>query len=98
MTSVIEYLNRENPIITLTDGCDDVLCSKCPNNKSQLCTDNKKVSAFDKACLSQYGLEIGGKTEWLTLKKLAESRIISQGKLGEVCKNCRWKCYDTHKN
>ena len=32
--------------------------------------------------------------EWLALKDMAKSRIISQGKLSEVCKNCQWKCYD----
>ena len=54
MTNVIEYLNKENPLITLTGSCNDVLCSKCPNNKSQLCADNDKVASFDNACLKEY--------------------------------------------
>ena len=90
----IEYLNKENPLITLTGSCNDVLCSKCPNNKSQLCADNDKVASFDNACLKEYNLKIGDEIEWITLKDMAKSRIISQGKLSEVCKNCQWKCYD----
>ena len=90
----IEYLNKENPLITLTGSCNDVLCSKCPNNKSQLCADNDKVASFDNACLKEYNLKIGDEIEWLALKDMAKSRIISQGKLSEVCKNCQWKCYD----
>lgn len=94
MTAVIEYLNSENPQVTLTETCNDILCSKCPNNKLQLCADNKKVAGFDRACLEEYGLKFGDKIEWLTLKDMAKNRIIAQGKLGEVCKNCQWKCYD----
>ena len=94
MTNVIEYLNKENPLITLTGSCNDVLCSKCPNNKSQLCADNDKVASFDNACLKEYNLKIGDDIEWLALKDMAKSRIISQGKLSEVCKNCQWICYD----
>ena len=81
MTNVIEYLNKENPLITLTGSCNDVLCSKCPNNKSQLCADNDKVASFDNACLKEYNLKIGDEIEWLALKDMAKSRIISQGKL-----------------
>ena len=69
MTNVIEYLNKENPLITLTGSCNDVLCSKCPNNKSQLCADNDKVASFDNACLKEYNLKIGDEIEWLALNR-----------------------------
>lgn len=95
MTAVIEYLNRENPIVTITGDCNDVLCEKCPNNKGKVCAYNNKVTAYDNSCLDEYGLKLGDKLEWLTLKNLAENRIIAQGKLEKICKNCEWKCYET---
>ena len=52
------------------------------------------MASFDNACLKEYNLKIGDEIEWLALKDMAKSRIISQGKLSEVCKNCQWKCYD----
>ena len=85
MTNVIEYLNKENPLITLTGSCNDVLCSKCPNNKSQLCADNDKVASFDNACLKEYNLKIGDEIEWLALKDMANKVIrIKSGRIESV--------------
>ncbi len=94
MTSVIDYLNKKNPIVTLTDCCNDVLCEKCPNSSGQLCADNNKVACFDKACLDELGLDFGDKIEWLALMTMAKEKIIFQNKLSEVCKGCQWKCYE----
>ncbi len=89
MSEIIYFLNSENPLVTLVQGCD-IICENCPNNIDGFCLECEKVRKFDEKCLKEYGLNEGEKIRWLDLKKLAQTRIINENKLKSVCKNCSW--------
>ena len=89
MARIIEFLNENNPVISLTDKCD-VICKKCPNNIKGVCTSKEKVSGIDKRCIERYSLAFGDRVQWSELKKAAFEKVINCRKLGEVCQNCQW--------
>ncbi|MCM1314151.1 MAG: DUF1284 domain-containing protein [Prevotella sp.] len=81
MTRIIENF-RENPIIEITTG-HDVICSKCT------CTDcHDKALSYDMKVIDICG--ISGKISWKNLQKTIHEKIISAGKLKEICGNCQW--------
>ena len=49
MAEKIEFLNKSEPIITLTIGAD-MICEKCPNNLCCKCT-STKPDTYDKKVL-----------------------------------------------
>lgn len=83
-------LNRENPLLTLTSGCD-IICEYCPNNLNGICDSDSKVSGIDRRCLESLGLSFGEKLLWYELKAFAYEKIISQNKIPNVCLNCQWR-------
>lgn len=90
MTKTIRILNTENPLLTLTNGCD-VICEYCPNNIDGICNSECKVGRIDRRCLESYGLDFGDKLFWLDLKALAREKIISQNKIPDICLDCQWR-------
>jgi len=90
MACITEFLNNNNPVVSLTNECD-VICEKCPNNVKGICTSQKKVSDIDKRCIQRYGLSFGDRMQWSELKRLAFEKIIDCHQLGEVCRNCEWR-------
>ncbi|MDE6671865.1 MAG: DUF1284 domain-containing protein [Ruminococcus sp.] len=81
MTRIIENLQK-NPLIEITT-VHDVICSKCP------CTDcHEKATSYDMKVLDICG--ISGKIRWNDLQEIIHEKIISTGKLHEVCVDCQW--------
>ena len=95
MNKIIKKLELSDPIILITDCCDDI-CKYCPNNNNGICRCHKKVNAFDKACIDLYGIGFGESLYWSELKKLALEKIINKKRLYEICSSCQW--YDICKD
>jgi len=90
MTEIIVILEKENPLLRLTEHCD-IICENCPNNIDGICKDNKKVSSIDRRCLETYNMQFDDIIRWSELKKLAYNNIISQKQLATVCHDCAWR-------
>lgn len=81
MTDIIEKL-RENPVIEITTS-HDVICRCCP------CTDcHEKALDYDMKVLDICG--ISEKITWEDLQKIIHEKILSAGKLHEICGGCQW--------
>ncbi|MDE6832983.1 MAG: DUF1284 domain-containing protein [Ruminococcus sp.] len=81
MNHVIENLHN-NPLTEITIG-KDMICSKCP------CTDcQEKAVSYDRKVIDFCG--ISGNMSWNDLKKVVHEKIISTGKLHEICGDCQW--------
>lgn len=85
----IDYLNNENPLITLCSGCD-IICESCPNNIGGECKDKNKVEKIDKRVFKAIGLKAGDRIRWSELKALAYDHIIPKKKIKETCIDCKW--------
>lgn len=82
MGSVIELLSSENPEIEITTG-RDIICGCCP------CMDCRdKALSYDLKVVEICGLS--GKIRWNDFRKTVSEKIISAGKLKEVCADCQW--------
>ena len=84
MTAVIERLQRDDPMVTLTGGCDQ-LCEKRPRNIGGVCETDDTVRSIDERALSAMALSAGDTLRWHDLYRLAYDRIIGCSRLGEVC-------------
>lgn len=89
MTAVREMLDLENPEIEITLN-SDIICRKCPNLKDGICRSNGKVSRYDRKVMELCGISDGERIKWNDFQKKVSDRIISVGKLGEVCSDCQW--------
>lgn len=89
MADVIETIGRDDPAITLVDGCD-ILCSECPHNTGGVCDHDKKVQGIDQRALELTGLSIGDVLPRHDLLLRAYDSIIKAGRLKEVCRDCQW--------
>ena len=89
MARIIQTLEKENPLIQLTNNCD-IICSSCPENRGGICRTSEKVSGIDRRCMAEYHTAYGDILHWHDLKLLAHERIIDCGKLSDVCQSCRW--------
>lgn len=82
MTSVIELLNSENPETELTTN-HDIICCCCP------CTDcHDKALSYDLKVMEICG--VSENIRWKDFRKKVHEKIISTGRLKEVCGNCQW--------
>lgn len=86
---MLEMLSHDDPVITLTAGCD-AFCSACPNNTGGVCRDREKVASVDKRTLNALGLDEDDQIHWSRLLDLARRRIILTGRLREICGSCQW--------
>lgn len=81
MKRIIEKF-RENPVIEITTD-RDVICRCCP------CTEcHEKALSYDMKVIDACG--ISGIISWENLQKTVREKIISSGKLKEICGNCQW--------
>ena len=92
MTGIIEYLEKDNPLICLSKDCDRI-CECCPNRNDTLCMNESKVRQFDSAFLQQCHLNFSANLHWQDLKALAVSDIIRKQLLSEICRDCQWQCW-----
>lgn len=88
MTDVIEKLCDDTEI-EITDGCDTI-CSACPENADGICRSADKVSGIDKRAAEYMGIKPGERISWRRISALAMDKIIDNGKLKDVCRDCKW--------
>lgn len=89
MARVITLLHKNDPPVLPVCGTD-VLCAACPHNRNGLCEQHGKVRGYDTACLTLCGITENTPLRWSALTRLAHTRILDAGRLGEVCANCEW--------
>lgn len=89
MTDIIARLDRENPLITITDETD-MICGSCPHNSGGVCISDEKVADFDKAVLDACGLRFHDNIRWKIFKELVSQNIIIPGKRTLICGDCQW--------
>lgn len=86
---LLEELSADDPLVTLTVGCDE-FCRACPENTGGICREQEKVEGIDRRALLALGLSDGDEIRWSGLLSLAKERIIVPGRLPEICGNCKW--------
>lgn len=89
MADVIEMLETDDPEIILTVG-EDIICANCPNNRTHICESSAKVARYDNAVLEMCGLSAGDIVRRSDFRDTVFRRIISAGRLSEVCGDCQW--------
>ncbi len=89
MTVVAEMLDRENPETEITLN-NDIICGKCPNLTDGICRSIEKVSRYDRKVMDLCGISDGERISWKDFQKKVNEKIISAGKLYEVCHDCQW--------
>ena len=89
MASVLGALRSQNPLLTLRSSAD-VICRSCPHSTGGVCDSGQKVARYDAAVLRMTGLADGAVLRWSDLNALTEERILSPGRLEEVCGDCQW--------
>ena len=90
MSSVIEMLRRNDPVITFLCSCD-VICSHCPNAGGKICSCEEKVSLYDRIVLSFIGAREGGSMRWSRFFAAVRAKIVEAHRLGEICSDCQWQ-------
>ena len=89
MSSVLTYLNENDPLVTVIADCDNI-CSKCPNLIFGKCITSRKVSKYDNNTLKSLDIESGTTMKYSEYSKLIEDKIINSGIRGKICSDCRW--------
>ena len=88
MSGILKMLSDTDPEITITDG-GDVICKGCPNFSGGSCS-GEKAALYDMLVMKMCGITVGDKMSWKEFSALAEKRIISAGKLADICGDCMW--------
>lgn len=90
MKSIVsELTNNPKPLITVTEGCDD-LCQMCPNNTKGSCTSLEKVAAMDSAVLSICNLSYRENVIWTETAEKARKQIFETDEFYKICFTCQW--------
>lgn len=89
MADVIKMLERNDPEVVLTVG-EDIICVNCPNNRTHCCESSEKVGRYDSIVLEMCRLSTGDIVRWSDFRDAVFSKIISAGRLPEVCGDCQW--------
>ena len=89
MSEIIACLEKNDPPVELTAGCDDI-CAFCPNNVDGDCQTAEKVSGIDNRCMNEAGLKTEPYADWYVIRDSVKKNIIDSGRLAEICKDCCW--------
>ncbi|MCM1329277.1 MAG: DUF1284 domain-containing protein [Ruminococcus sp.] len=89
MAKVLKMLNETDPTVS-PKAAADLICGHCPNNAGGVCSTEEKVLRYDKKVLEICGIAEGAPIKWSEFRRLAAEKIVSAGKLGEVCGDCGW--------
>ncbi len=89
MTTVIQFLEQNNPQIVLIPETDR-LCSCCPHNQKGRCRSYGHVLELDHRFLQQIGLSVGTPITWKSLKNCAKNIINDKYRFQAVCHDCSW--------
>ena len=87
MGNILAYLRENSPAVILVEGADEI-CAGCPNLSDGSC--GEKAEKYDRAVLELCGFTYGTELNWNDLVTTVREKIISRGKLPEVCGDCRW--------
>ena len=88
MGNIISYLRENSPRVVITEGADEI-CSGCPNLSGGACS-GEKAAKYDRAVLELCGISYGDEMNWNDFSGAVRKNIILQGKLTEICSDCRW--------
>lgn len=88
MKRVTEHLYGNDPDIVLVSGADEI-CGSCPFLRDGDCV-GEKAGRYDTAVLKFCEMSYGEKIPWGKFSEAVRKKIISSGKLGEVCGDCKW--------
>lgn len=88
MSSIKAQL-QENPLISLTEGTDDI-CAACPNNDKGRCKTEEKAGSYDRKVLYSCGLKEGEIMAFGEFKERISRCILQEGKREEICGDCQW--------
>ena len=89
LSELVRILEETDPVVQLTEGCDDI-CRCCPENIGGVCRTAEKVSGIDRRCTETAGLEQDGQYRWSVLRDTVREKIISSGNPAQVCLDCCW--------
>ena len=89
MNDMIALLAGDDPVVTLSGGCDRI-CEACPKNLGGICETEEKVRAIDRRVLEALSYHAGDTVRWSELYEKANNEIVSRGRLSEICRDCRW--------
>lgn len=90
MTKVIRFLEKENPVVTLTCGFDEI-CSCCPNAVSGICGTDDKVQRYDSKLLEFIFASSGDRMLWSDFLSLVRRNIVDEKSVSDVCGDCKWQ-------
>lgn len=90
MTKIKALLEESDPELMLVCECDEI-CAGCPHSSCGCCECDEKVSRYDSAVLRLLSLRDREVLRYSRLSSAAYDRIISPGRLGEVCSGCQWE-------
>lgn len=88
MHEKIAMLEMADPMIILTSEAD-IICEKCPNNADGRCTGSKPY-VYDGKVLDILGINEDIQLKWSSFRDKVRRNIIENGRLSEVCNDCRW--------
>lgn len=89
MAQVLEYLEQENPIVTVVAEAD-CICGGCPNLTDGRCRKAALVERYDKAVLALCGMGKHSILPWQEFAARVAEYILSHGKRSEICGGCQW--------
>lgn len=89
MTNILALLNKSNPMVKIVEHCDDI-CEHCPKRKGNTCENEKDVCVIDQKCMDEYSFSIDDEIHWNDIKAKVVGKIVSEGHLPSVCKDCSW--------
>lgn len=85
----IKELTMQNPKITVSCSADEV-CRACPNRVESGCRTQGKVMRYDREVLRLLEIEEGMHSDWNSLRKMTEEKILNCRKREEICGDCEW--------
>ena len=89
MAQVLEYLEQENPIVTVVAEAD-CICGGCPHLANGICESADLVQSYDRQVLSLCDMEEHSVLPWREFAAHVAEYILSQGKRSEICGGCQW--------
>lgn len=92
MNKIIRDLNSSLELEIISE-CD-VICSKCPNNKNEVCTKTAdsalKIKDMDRKVLRKLGLKESGKINFNDVLSLIKIKL-KKSDIDDICIDCDWK-------
>lgn len=88
MSAIIKLLNRNNPVVRLSDSYD-IICKDCPHIDKD-CGEDSLAAKYDNKVLQLCELRYGAELDWNSFSDIIEKKIISPGFMKQICYDCQW--------